>query len=126
MMDETSVSVPLAETIRVLGAEFYRAMVHDRDEKFRFAPGEVKLEFQKEVSSEASADVRIMFGVTSIAVKSSASETRTHTIKFTLIPELQSGSRVLVSDAEGEWTAHRVSLRRRGDRRWQFEQHERH
>ncbi len=102
MTDKTSVSIPLADTIRALRAELYRAMVHGKDEELRFAPGEVELELQMEVSCEAGADGGIRFGVVSIGAKGSASETRTHTIKLKLMPELRSGGRVLVSDEEGE------------------------
>lgn len=72
MTDKTRVSVPLADTIRALRAELYRAMVQKKDEELRFALGEVEIELQMEVSHEAGADAGIRFGVVSIGAKGSA------------------------------------------------------
>ncbi|NET10459.1 MAG: hypothetical protein F6K16_38315 [Symploca sp. SIO2B6] len=99
-MTDTSSSVPIAKVIKGLRQELSNAIAEGDDKDLRFKLGPVELEFQVEVSDDASVEGTLegglRIGVISIGKVSASggyehSRGTTHTIKMTLMPELSNG-----------------------------------
>jgi Trypsin-co-occurring domain 2 len=89
--------IPLAEAIRALREELAQAVREGQDEEVRFQVGPVDLEFQVEISKEASGRAGIAFWLITVGGGSSRSSTTAHTVKINLQPVDPEGNPVQVS-----------------------------
>jgi hypothetical protein len=89
--------IPLAEAIRALREELAQAVREGQDEEVRFQVGPVDLEFQVEISKEASGQAGVAFWLITVGGGGRRSSTRAHTVKINLQPVDLQGSPVKVS-----------------------------
>lgn len=103
MADERDVgrSVGLAAAIRGLRKELQEAHGEGADQDLQFRVGQVDLEFQVQISREASGEAGVKFYVVSLGGKASTLNHDTHTVRLTLMPQVSVGDEpqdLLVSD----------------------------
>ncbi len=79
--------IGLKEAIRALRVEIYDAL-DEADENLSFTLGDIELEFQLEI--EKKADAGIKFWLANLS--GSASQTKTHSVKFVLQPNKKGNS----------------------------------
>jgi Trypsin-co-occurring domain 2 len=93
--------IPLADAIRALREELAQAVRDGKDGEVRFQVGPVDLEFQVEISKEASGQAGIAFWLITAGGGGSRRRTTANTVKINLQPVDASGNVLAVS----AWTA---------------------
>ncbi|MFE2997230.1 trypco2 family protein [Nocardia sp. NPDC059246] len=91
--------VGLAEAIASVRAELEQARRGGEGREIQFRVGEVNLDFQVEVSREAGAEAGVKVWVVTAGVKGKVADRHSHTVRVTLVPQINSG---------GEWVDVRV------------------
>jgi hypothetical protein len=89
--------IPLADAIRALREELTQAVRDGQGGEIRFQVGPVDLEFQVEISSEASGKAGIAFWLVTAGGGGSRRSTRANTVKINLQPVDASGAPLAVS-----------------------------
>jgi hypothetical protein len=88
--------IPLANAIRALREELAQAVREGQDEEVRFRVGPVDLEFQVEISKEASGKAGVAFWVVSVGGGGGRSSSTANTVKINLQPVDKHGNLVAV------------------------------
>ena len=89
--------VPLASALRQLRAELIESMHAAEEEEIQFAVGDIELDLQFEVSSEAKGDAGIRFWLVSVGASAGTSRSTTHTVRLRLSPETSEGETLRVT-----------------------------
>ena len=95
--------IGLAEAIRALRAELAEAVSGAEGKDVRFRVGQVDLEFQVAIADQVEGNAGVKFWVVNAGVKSSDTNSTTHTVKVQLHAEMADGSEVWTGDRTGEF-----------------------
>jgi len=91
--------VGLAEAIESVRAELEQARRGGQGRELQFRVGEVDVDFQVEVTREAGVEAGLKVWLVSAGAKGKLADKHTHTVRVTLVPQINSG---------GEWVDLRV------------------
>jgi len=83
--------IGLAEAIRRVRGELVDAWKEGQSEELRFRLGEVKLDFQVQITREGKGEASIKLYVVSLGATGGVSSAQTHTVSVSLLPQARSG-----------------------------------
>jgi len=83
--------IGLAEAIRRVRSELLDAWKEGQNEELRFRLGEVKLDFQVQITREGKGEASIKLYVVSLGATGGVSSAQTHTVSVLLLPQARSG-----------------------------------
>ncbi|MEV0434100.1 trypco2 family protein [Nocardia sp. NPDC050413] len=89
----------LTEAIASVRSELEEARRGGEGREVQFRVGEVHLDFQVEVARETGAEAGLKVWVVSAGAKAKIADRHTHSVKVTLVPQINSG---------GEWVDMRI------------------